>query len=97
VTRRDGNRLLLEGPVGVGTVATLLTVGAGHVREGVAVVDFAAVTAVDSAAVALALALVREARAAGRDLAFANVPAALSELAKLYGVSDLIQLTAPRQ
>jgi len=96
VTRRDGNRLLLEGPVGVGTVATFLSASAGHVRDGVTVVDFAAVTSVDSAAVALALALVREARSAGRDLAFANVPAAMSELAKLYGVSDLIP-RAPRQ
>ena len=96
MTRREGNCLLLEGPVGVGTVATFLPASAGHVRDGVAVVDFAAVTSVDSAAVALALALVREARSAGRDLAFANVPAAMRELAKLYAVSDLIPL-APRQ
>jgi phospholipid transport system transporter-binding protein len=95
VTRRDGNRLLLEGPVGVDTVAAFLPASAGHVRDGVDVVDFGAVTAVDSAAVALALALVREARSSGRDLAFANVPAAMRELAQLYGVSGLLPL-APR-
>jgi phospholipid transport system transporter-binding protein len=96
VTHREGDRLLLDGAVNVGTVAGLLPTGAEHVRNGASVVDFAAVTAVDSAAVALALALVRAARAAGRDVAFANLPAALHELAELYGVSGFIPL-APRQ
>ena len=95
MTRREGKCLHLEGPVGVDTVAAFLSPGAGLVRDGVEVVDFGAVTAVDSAAVALALALVREARLAGRELAFTNVPAAMSELARLYGVSDLLPL-APR-
>jgi ABC-type transporter Mla MlaB component len=40
--------------------------------------------------VALALALVREARGAGRPLAFANVPSSLANLARLYSVADFI-------
>jgi phospholipid transport system transporter-binding protein len=94
VTHREGNRLLLEGAVNVGTVSALLSAGADHVRDGAEVIDFAAVTAVDSAAVALALALVRAAGAAGRTVTFANVPVAMSQLAELYGVSAFIPLAS---
>jgi phospholipid transport system transporter-binding protein len=92
VTRRDGSRLQLEGAVVVDTVAGLLPESARHVREGAEVVDLALVTEVDSAAVALALALVREARSAGRELAFANVPDTMRQLAALYGVADFLRL-----
>jgi ABC-type transporter Mla MlaB component len=56
-------------------------------RRGV--IDFGRV-GVDSAAVALALALVREARALGRSIEFANLPPALANLASLYAVADFI-------
>jgi phospholipid transport system transporter-binding protein len=90
VSQRDGNRLRLDGAVTIETAAAVLDEAARAVRDGIEVVDFGAVSAVDSAAVALALALVREARGAGRAIAFANVPPALANLARLYSVADFI-------
>ncbi len=74
------------------TVAQLLAEAAQQVRDGAEVVDFAAVSEVDSAAVALALALAREARTAGRSIQFANLPAAAANLASLYAVADFIPI-----
>jgi phospholipid transport system transporter-binding protein len=88
--RRDDKRLCIEGPIDVTTVPALMAETAGHLRDGVEIVDFAAVTDVDSAGVAFALACVREARAAGRTIAFANLPPAMVNLARLYAVADFI-------
>lgn len=88
--RREGNRLLLEGAVTVATVPSLLDAGATHLRDGVEVVDFAAVTEVDSAALALALAWLRATRASGRTIRFANLPRAMTNLARLYDVDELL-------
>lgn len=90
MTRREGNRLRLDGAVTLQTAAAVLADAVGQVRDGVDVVDFAGVAEVDSAAVALAMALLREARGAGRPLAFANLPPAMLNLAALYGVADFI-------
>ncbi len=54
-------------------------------------IDFAAVTGVDSAAVALLLEWRRMAIARGKTLVFENLPANLLALARLYGVAELIQ------
>ena len=54
-------------------------------------IDFAAVTGVDSAAVALLLDWRRMAIARRKTLVFENLPANLLALAKLYGVAELIQ------
>ena len=54
-------------------------------------IDFAAVTEVDSSAVALLLEWRREAARLGKGLNFVNLPANLLALADLYGVSGLIQ------
>ena len=54
-------------------------------------IDFAGVTGVDSAAVALLLEWRREAFARGKKLVFENLPANLLALAALYGVADLVQ------
>jgi len=90
VSRREGNRLHLDGEVTIQTTARVLSDAAAQVRDGVAVIDFSAVSEVDSAAVALALALVREARGLGRSIEFANLPPALANLASLYAVADFI-------
>lgn len=88
--QRDGNQLRLDGAVTIQTAAAVLDEAARAVRAGVEVVDFGAVSEVDSAALALALALLREARGAGRTITFANVPPALANLARLYSVADFI-------
>jgi len=93
MTRRNGNRLLLDGAVTVETVPALLEEGAAHLRDGVEILDFAAVTQADSAAVALALAWVREAHAAGRTIRFTNLPAAMLNLARLYAVDAFLPVS----
>jgi phospholipid transport system transporter-binding protein len=91
VVRREGNKLVLEGAVTLDTVTGLIPVAMEHFRQGVATVDFAAVTEVDSAAVALALEWLREAQSANVVLRLVNLPESMRNLAKLYGVSDLLQ------
>ena len=53
--------------------------------------DFKGVTEVDSAAVALALECLREARRRQLALSLANLPEAMQHLAELYAVSELLQ------
>ncbi len=86
----QGDRLVLEGDVTAATVPAILAAGGVHLRNGVAKIDFGAVGQVDSAAIAIALEWLREADAAGRTLAFLNLPAAMVNLARLYDVADLL-------
>ena len=88
--RREGDRLLIAGPLGIENVRGMLQDARAACADGVRVVDLAEVSAVDSAAVALALELLREARAAGRELAFVNLPQPMQELASLYSVSEFL-------
>ena len=89
--RREAGRLLLSGPVTLGNVAELLEAGRRELAsDGVATVDLAGVTDLDSSALALLLAWLRDARAAGRGLAFTNLPEGLRTIARLYGVEDLL-------
>ena len=88
--RLDGDALVLEGALTLATVSGL----AAAVRDrlqGARVIDFRGVTEVDSAAVALALEWLRQAAESGSALRFTNLPAAMQNLAKLYGVSELLQ------
>ena len=89
--RRDGDSLILEGAVTLETVPGLIGAAEEHFRQGARVIDFRGVTEVDSAAVALALEWVRRARESGSGLQLANLPPAMENLAKLYGVSELLE------
>ena len=95
MVRREGNRLLAEGAVTAETVPSLLGEGTAQRRNGVEVIDLAAVTEVDSAALALALAWPREARAAGRTIRLANLPPETENLARLYAVDELLTIGTP--
>jgi phospholipid transport system transporter-binding protein len=53
-------------------------------------VDLAGVSAVDSSAVAVLLGLKRRAADEGRSLAFTHMPEALTQLADLYGVEEML-------
>jgi phospholipid transport system transporter-binding protein len=90
VIRREGLRITLSGPVTLANAARLLDEGRQHIAEGARTVDLAEVTELDSALLALLLAWLREARAAKRELLFANLPQALQTLARLYGVEELL-------
>jgi len=91
VITQEGDRLLLQGPVTIATVSALLEQARTLLAPGVAVLDFAAVTEVDSAAVALALECLRDARRRKLALSLANLPEAMQHLAELYAVSELLQ------
>jgi phospholipid transport system transporter-binding protein len=88
--RREGRRMLLSGPVTLSNVARLLEEGRQHIAEAVETVDLAEVSEMDSALLALLLAWLREAKARGRSLKFANLPEALRTIARLYGVDALL-------
>ena len=88
--RREGRKMTVSGPVTLANAAALLDEGRRHLAEGVRSVDLGEVTELDSALLALALACLREARAAKREVAFANPPEAMQTLARLYGVDELL-------
>ena len=92
--RRDGRRMVVSGPVTLNNAAQVLEQGRQYLAEGVGAVDFGEVTEVDSSALALALAWLRDARAAKREIAFANLPEAMQTLARLYGVEEHLPLAA---
>ena len=70
--------------------------GVQAIEAGAAVIDLQSVPAVDSAAVAILLAWRRTAHRQGRTLDFQNPPPALTSLAQLYGVADLLALPLSR-
>jgi phospholipid transport system transporter-binding protein len=86
-----------EGAHWIGT-GTLTSANAGKVLDAAValplptggVVDCAGIAVVDSAAVAVLLALKRRADEAGRPLAFTNLPPTLRALAELYGVEEFL-------
>ena len=88
--RREGRRITVSGPVTLANAAHVLDEGRQHLAEGVRTVDLGEVTELDSALLALALAWLRDARAAKREIAFANLPDGLQTLSRLYGVEDLL-------
>jgi phospholipid transport system transporter-binding protein len=67
-----------------------LAQGCAALDAGATVFDLGGVKAADSTALALMLAWERRAKAKGRVLTFANVPANVDALAKLYGVDGLL-------
>jgi len=91
VITQEGDRLMLQGPVTIATVSALLAQARALLAPGAAVLDFEGVTEVDSAAVALALECLREARRRKLALSLANLPEAMQHLAELYAVSELLQ------
>jgi phospholipid transport system transporter-binding protein len=89
VIRREGDSLFLDGALTLETVSELAGAVQEHLRQGARVVDFGGVTEIDSSALALALEWLRQNGRTG--LRFANLPGAMQNLAKLYGVSELLQ------
>lgn len=86
--------MTLSGPVTLTNVGRMLEEGRQHLEEGVRTVDLGEVTELDSAALALLLTWLREAKAKKRELVFANLPDSLQTIARLYGVDSLLPLSA---
>lgn len=94
--RREGERLVVSGPVTVANVATLLEEARAPLAAGAHTVDLGEVTDLDSSLLALLLAWMREARARGATLTFLRLPRELGTLAQLYGVAELLPQDAAR-
>jgi phospholipid transport system transporter-binding protein len=82
--------MVVSGPVTLANAARVLDEGRQHLAEGARTVDLGEVSELDSSLLALALAWMRDARAAKREIAFTNVPEALHTLSRLYGVEGLL-------
>ncbi|MFT4171354.1 MAG: STAS domain-containing protein [Rhodocyclaceae bacterium] len=78
----------------VDTAAALLQHGEPLVAAADRVLDLSGVATVDSSALAVVLAFMRTARAAGHQFRLANTPATFNSLASLYDVSDMLFPTA---
>ena len=90
---RDGDRVSLSGPLNLQTVPAVLRFGLDNFADGARVVDFSAVTEVDSSAVAMAIEWLRAvpgSAGAASALHFVNLPEGFISLAQLYGVADLL-------
>ena len=81
-----------QGALTMFTSTAALAEGRRMVLTGPLLVDLAAVTAADSAALALILDWVRTARGAGQTITLSNLPDGLVSLAVLYGVDSLLPL-----
>jgi phospholipid transport system transporter-binding protein len=92
--RREGDQLVVEGSVTLANVMQLIDAGSREVLAGARRVNLAAVTELDSGALAMLLAWRRTAVANQADLAFEGVGPDLVSLADLYGVEVLLPLNA---
>lgn len=88
---REGDALKVTGPLTMQTVPDLSKAVEEHFRTGATLIDFSEVTEVDSSAVALTLEWQRLAARNKISLKLRNLPAAMLNLSKLYGVSELVQ------
>ena len=86
----EGGRCAVQGPITVENVVELLGEGNERFTGADVTVDLAAVTEVDSSALSLLLEWRREAGRNGRTIRFLNLPANLTSLAELYGVTEFV-------
>ena len=91
--RREGERMLVSGPLTLASVSVALHEGSAAIEQGARSVDLGEVGEVDSSALALLLAWLREAKQRNRGLSFANLPPGLTTIARLYGVADLLPVS----
>lgn len=88
--RVEGERMVVSGPLTLEGAAAALRQGNQAIAAGARTVDLAGVAELDSSALALLLAWLREARRHRRELTIANLPQGLSTIARLYGVAELL-------
>ncbi len=89
---REAGRIRITGPLTHETVRTLYDGGLQAGGVSAVEVDLSEVASVDSAAVSLLLAWLREAQRSNLNLRFSNVPDNLLSLARLYGVAEMLSL-----
>lgn len=87
---REGNLLHVSGALTMETVAALRDLDVSVDETSALVIDLAKVETVDSAAVGLLLAWLRQAQERGVILSYTNLPSNLVSLAQMYGVAELL-------
>jgi|CXWL01.1.fsa_nt_gi phospholipid transport system transporter-binding protein len=87
---REGNLIHVSGALTMETVAALRDLDVSVDETSALVIDLAKVETVDSAAVGLLLAWLRQAQERGVTLSYTNLPANLTSLAQMYGVAELL-------
>jgi len=95
--RREGDRLIVGGPVTLANVTRVLAEGLAQLENGAQTIDLGEVTELDSSLVAALLAWMREARRHDTELRFVNLPDGLTTIAKLYGVDQLLPTGAAKR
>ncbi len=88
--RREGQRIIVSGPVTLANVTGVLRQGSDELRAGVRTIDLGEVTELDSSLLAVLLAWMREAKRNESEVSFANLPEGLLTIARLYGVDELL-------
>ena len=91
--RREGERLVVSGGLTLASVTAALAEGNAAIGEGARTVDLAQVAELDSSALALLLAWLREAKRRNLSLVFENLPEGLTTIARLYGVAELLPVS----
>ena len=86
----DGARWRYSGALAFANASRVFAAALAMPLPSAGEVDLSGAVAVDSAAVAVLLALRRRAADEGKPLFFTHVPAALTALADLYSVEDLL-------
>ena len=86
----EGSCCRIDGAVTVDSVGGLLRDLQPRLAGNIDTLDFSAVETADSAALALIFSAMRYAQQAGRTLTLVGLPASLTTLADLYGVSELL-------
>ena len=86
----DGARWTYAGGLTSTNAGPVLAAAAALNLPGNGEVDLTDIEGIDSAAVAVLLALKRRAADEGRPLRFVGIPAALASLAQLYGVEEIL-------
>ncbi|MGC2167364.1 MAG: STAS domain-containing protein [Gallionella sp.] len=90
MTGVDGDRMMLQGHLNMGTVPQWYASGLQRLNDHGLYADFSAVESVDSAAVSMLLAWTRAAQRGDHKFEVASLPADLLSLARLYGVEDML-------
>jgi phospholipid transport system transporter-binding protein len=88
--RREGDRMIVSGALTLASVTAALREGNAAIVDGARIADLAQVGELDSSALALLLAWLREAGRQNQGLSFTNLPQGLTTIARLYGVADLL-------
>lgn len=87
---RDGDRVVMNGPVTIDNVVMLTQNGIALFDDRIVTIDLEKVTEVDSTIISMLLEWLRATRRNRHPLQFVNMPESLKSLIQLYGVEELI-------